>query len=209
MNVAKIHISEDELQLLQNADWVLTKNKIIQKVYVLFGMIAEPMQQKLQTQKLPEEILQSTPKISRGENYNGLPYVMLDFPRVFSRENIFAIRSFFWWGNYFSITLHLKGEYLRMFVDVIQKNTDLLSINHFLIAIADDEWKHEVDEHAYVVIDGTNVHIIEQIFQQKKFLKISAKISFTEWNESAKRFVKLFEVLLQALSDDRQPIIKE
>ena len=52
-----------------------------------------------------------SPKISKGENYRGLPYVMLDYPRLFGREEVLAIRTFFWWGHGFSVTLHLKGGY--------------------------------------------------------------------------------------------------
>ena len=54
MNAAKIHLSEEELQLLQNAEWVLTKNKIIQKVYDLFGALSEQMQARLANENLPD-----------------------------------------------------------------------------------------------------------------------------------------------------------
>ncbi|MES1219171.1 MAG: hypothetical protein ABUT20_26940 [Bacteroidota bacterium] len=203
MNRAKIHLSEEELQLLQNAEWVLTKNKIISKVYDLFGMVAEQMQTIIQSEPLPEGIAAGTPKISRGENYNGLPYVMLDYPRVFGKEDIFAIRSFFWWGNYFSITLHLKGAYKRMFVDVIQKKVPLLATNHFFISIADDEWKHEIDEHAYMLLQNVSTDDIRRLLHRHDHLKISSMISFAEWADAGKRFVELFGILLKTISDDR------
>ena len=65
---------------------------------------------------LPEEVLIQSPKISRGENYNGLPYVMLDYPRCFGKEDVFAMRTMFWWGNFFSITWHLKGKYSKEYI---------------------------------------------------------------------------------------------
>ena len=37
MSPAKIQLSVEELQLVQNAQWLLTKNIIIEKVYTLFG----------------------------------------------------------------------------------------------------------------------------------------------------------------------------
>ena len=43
MNGAKIQLSPDELLLVQNGQWILTKNTIIQKVYHLFGSLAEEM----------------------------------------------------------------------------------------------------------------------------------------------------------------------
>ncbi len=35
---------------------------------------------------------------------------MLDYPRAFGRDSIFACRTFFWWGRFFSLTLHLAGR---------------------------------------------------------------------------------------------------
>src|SRR5580700_4684754 len=104
MDEAKIRLSVEELELVENAEWILTKNRIIDKVQNLFGILAVKMKTELETISLPDEPLQTNPKISKGENYNGLPYVILDYPRLFSKENVFAIRTMFWWGNYFSVT---------------------------------------------------------------------------------------------------------
>ena len=38
-------------------------------------------------------------------------------PAVFSKENIFAIRTMFWWGNFFSISLHVSGKYFKTEID--------------------------------------------------------------------------------------------
>src|SRR5262245_51174126 len=113
MNRAKIQLSADELSLVQNAAWLLTKNNIIDKVFELFGEVATGAGELLKEAAdwLPKETFVQSPKISKGEKYLGLPYVMLDYPRMFSREDVFAIRTFFWWGNFFSVTLHIKGKY--------------------------------------------------------------------------------------------------
>ena len=54
-------------------------------------------------------------KLSKGENLNGLPYRVMDFPRIFKQEDVFAIRTLVWWGKQISVTLHLKGKYLKQF----------------------------------------------------------------------------------------------
>jgi len=115
MNKANVKLSQKELKVMRNADFLLTKNEIMHKVQQMFGMLCKDYSLLLQANKqlLPEEVLQTTPKIYKGEQYRGLPYTMLDYPRYFSKENIFAIRNFFWWGNFFSITLHLSGEYKK------------------------------------------------------------------------------------------------
>src|SRR5580698_1124604 len=145
MNSAKIHLSADELLLVQNGEWILTKNTIIQKAYNLFGLLAENLKSSI-NDYLPPEVAETMAKISRGENYNGLPYVMFDYPRLFTKKNVFAIRTFFWWANYFSVTLHLKGEYKEMFAETIFENISLMTENNFYISVTEDEWQHDMDE---------------------------------------------------------------
>ena len=108
----KITLSAKELDLVCNIDWILTKQAIIQKVYALFGMEAAKMQQII-TAAVPSLagiIDLSGPKITKGENYEKLPYVILDCPRVFQKENTLAMRTMFWWGNFFSTTLSIKSS---------------------------------------------------------------------------------------------------
>ena len=111
MNRAKVQLSEEELQLVQNAEWLLTKNRIISKVYEMFGSLADEYRATIVNKRgLAEDVLKPAPKIFKGENYQGLPYVMLDYPRSFGKEDTFAVRTMFWWGHYFSITLHRLGN---------------------------------------------------------------------------------------------------
>jgi hypothetical protein len=201
MNAAKIQLSPDELLLVQNGQWILTKNAIIQKVYHLFGSLAEEMKNETAKNNLPAEVLQTTPKISKGENYKGLPYVMLDHPRSFTKENVFAVRTFFWWANYFSITLHLKGGYKKRFADSIQKNIFLLTENNFYLSITEDEWHHDIDEQNYILLNDLTDDLKQKYFLQSSVLKISAKISLDKWNESKSKILHLYNVILKCLEN--------
>src|SRR5580765_673129 len=142
MNEAKIQFSSEELILAANADLILTKNRIIGKIRDLFAALAKEMEITLSQVSLPQEIKQTTAKISRGENYRGLPYIVLDYPRLFTKENVCAIRTLFWWANYFSITLHLKGKYKEMFLEKIKKNRSVVAESDFFINITANEWQH-------------------------------------------------------------------
>ena len=106
-------LSPKELELVNNADWILTKNAVIQKVYLLFGELSETYRSALENNPsfTPEDIGARSPKISKGEHYEGLPWVMLDHPRNFTGDDSFGIRSFFWWVNFCSITLQLSGRF--------------------------------------------------------------------------------------------------
>src|SRR5438105_15186190 len=112
MDRAKIRLSSKEMELVTNADWILTKNTIIEKTKILFGELQEVMTSTFNP-VAANDYTRVPPKISKGENYRGLPYLILDYPRLFEKENILAIRTMFWWGNFFSITLHLAGSYKK------------------------------------------------------------------------------------------------
>src|SRR5437762_7300116 len=96
---SKIQLSLFEMDLVNNAGWILTKNGIIQKAKQLLLGLQEKQQVYLQLQSssISAEVLRPSAKISKGENYHGLPYLILDFPRFFEHKDIFAIRTMFWW----------------------------------------------------------------------------------------------------------------
>ena len=113
----KIQLSEEEWNLAMNAGILLTKNRVMEKMSEFLGEIATVSKTIFHTESimLPVSTSWKTPKISRGENYQGLPYLVLDYPRFFYRDDVFAIRTMFWWGNYFSITIHLERNLLPTF----------------------------------------------------------------------------------------------
>src|SRR5882757_1606169 len=174
MDAAKIRLSKEELALVMDPGWILTKNSIMGKVGTLFAELSGELQEsfklqaislrqivnksglQLATDSLPLELPLNwaTPKISKGENYKGLPYMVLDYPRAFGREDVLAIRTFFWWGHYFSVTLHLKGRYKTLFLPVIQERIALLAAAGFHISVSEDEWRHELDADHYMPLPG-------------------------------------------------------
>jgi len=171
------NLTNYEFELVTNAEVLLTKNRIIQKVYEMFGAISEAYKKQVAEHSLFFTI-PDNPKISRGENYNGLPYVMLDYPRMFSRENTFAFRTFFWWGNFFSITLQLEGSYQSLFFNAINQAMKEGKFNGWFVAISDDKWQHQFDEHYYLPVE--KVKDITGL----PFIKLAKKIPLSKWDES-------------------------
>ena len=90
-------LSKYELAIANDWDFLFAKRLIIEKVCGVFGTIADEF--KVHLKHSFQDIESSTPKISKGENYKGLPYVILDYPRIFQKEDILVIRCFFWWGE--------------------------------------------------------------------------------------------------------------
>ena len=198
MNVAKIQLSTEELSLVQNADWLLTKNTIIEKVYTLFGDISRQALTRFSGVREPEVLIPS-PKISRGENYGGLPWVMLDYPRLFNRQDTFAIRTMFWWGHFFSVTLHLKGRYKQQYQQNLLTNLPVLASRQFYLCVSGDEWRHEFEEDNYKPLTQLNSSSVEEILLANDFCKLSAKISLPQWNRSKELIIDLYETIVTSI----------
>ena len=120
MEASKVTLSDAELALAMDPQVMVMKNAVVDAVYGLFGRVAE-RQREILSPLRPRfgEVFDLPPKISRGEKYRGLPYVMLDHPRSFTPHDILAVRTLFWWGHFFSVTLHLRGRWLERFEPVI------------------------------------------------------------------------------------------
>ncbi len=199
---AKVQLSPAERQLVTDPEWILTKNSIMAKVVSLMAGLSEEYRPIWESAVLPNgahpdapesRTHPSTPKISKGENYKGLPYVMLDYPRTFGREDILAIRTMFWWGHHFSITLHLKGRYKELFLPVIQKGWKELAAAGFHVGISDDEWRHEhIPENYRPMDNGWET--------QLAFLKLSASCGLDKWEEAPEILLRWFGILVTTIS---------
>ena len=201
MDRTKIRLSPEEIALITRPDWILTKNSVIQKTKQLLAALQTEQQQLLTScaSLLPEEILTSSPKISKGENYKGLPYLVLDYPRYFTREDAFTIRTFFWWGNFFSVTLHLSGIYKSKYTEKIISSFESLKKKEVSVCINEDQWEHHFETDNYVPIHTLTVPGFEEIISKRIFIKLSKKIPLQQWDDAEKSLLKIFSQLIKTL----------
>lgn len=197
----KIQLSEEELLLMQNSDWILTKNNIIDKISQGFGKLAVQMQEQIAAHQLnhDESIRLGSPKISRGEKYQGLPYVILDYPRIFGKEKILAIRTLFWWGNYCSITLHVKGVWQEIVLQKMAANLDQLIMNSFYISFSGNEWSHNILDSNYIMLQHLSHKEILQKLPATDFLKLTSKVPIGPWVTMEKKLFDLFLNLVKLI----------
>ncbi len=178
MDRAKIALSAEELRLVSDPSVIFMKNSIISKVYALFGELSTAAVARFQ---LPAEVSGIPPKIARGEAYKGLPYVMLDYPRYFTATDVFALRTFFWWGRYVSVTLHVKGAYRDRMAQELLNNLALITENIYL-STDGEEWDHDLEGGGYRVFSGQATAAESVLIREGSFLKISCFRKLEEWD---------------------------
>lgn len=183
MSGTNVSLSADELSLVGDASWVRMKQGIIHKVYELFALSAKDLDSCF-SEKGVYEIYNpaiSSPKISKGENYLGLPWVMLDHPRDFGGEDVFSVRTFFWWGNFFSIGLHLEGRFKRIFIERLKGAGELPADLHF--CVSDSPWHHYFERDNLLPVHSPEGLKALNESGERPFLKWVLKYELGDWNQ--------------------------
>jgi len=193
MTLSKIQLSDAEMGLICNAELILTKNKALEKIRLLLEQAQREMQQYVaQHQLQTDTLLQHPPKISRGELYRGLPWMILDYPRIFTRDRIFAIRSMFWWGHFFSSTLHISAT---------PENVTMLSsawhrLQHQYIGVNPDPWHHQLEKDNYTDIPNISERDWLKQLQANEHIKIAAAWPLKDWNAIPENLLENWKKML-------------
>lgn len=182
MEEAKVQFSPAEMELMCDKEIILTKNRVIQKVKYLLQQLQDSMlvYRKENAADLHNELFDSYPKISRGENYLGLPYLVLDYPRCFQQKNIFIIRTMFWWGNFYSTTLQLTGRFKAEYVSKIEHAYNLLTKGNYYVGINPEPWEHDFGEDNYKKISLLSREEFISICEKHTHIKIATNISISD-----------------------------
>lgn len=178
----KLTLSAEERLLMMDTSFILTKNAVLKKVELLFGVVNSTIRQRVIELGLEGSALfVPGPKIARGEQYQSLPWVMLDYPRIFTKTDTCAIRCFFWWGNYCTITLQLAGSYLHQYRQQVEYFVRNLADNKdWYLSVGEDQWQHQLESTAYVAAD-----LIGETYwsENRCFIKLVKKIPLEQWDE--------------------------
>lgn len=190
--MAKVMLSQKELELVSDAEWILLKNRIMEKVSILFGSLADEWKSNF---KLKQCVIDSSlfkhPKISKGEQYQQLPWMVLDYPREFTGHDVLLVRCFFWWGKYFALILLVEGLYQKNFGQQFQEG--LLNKGwHFYKG--GDKWDNSFSKETF--IDNWS----QTDIQDKSFLKWIYLIPIKNFNSVEEEMKSAYEQILLCLS---------
>ena len=192
-----LNLSEKEILLLEDKDFLLTKSKVLDKIYQLLEITRNELKEFAENSgfNFPEGMSLATGKISKGENYKNLPYMVLDYPALFSAENVFAYRTMFWWGNFFSTTLHLEGTSLNRYRRILSDNLVNLLNNKIYLGVGDLPWQYHYGKDNYVRLSKNHRDFIADCM----FLKLSRKIQLKDWQMVPGFATDYFKLLLSSL----------
>lgn len=204
MDNLKVKFEKDELALLTQPEFFLTKKRLGVKINDLLTQCIPIIQEKLEANSphLPPNIVNSQPKISRGENYLSFPWQILDYPRDFGKDDIFALRTLCWFGNGFSVSLHLSGDYAKKYIDGIASNLSILAKNNFHICIHSDPFQHHFEKDNIILLRDFMLagSSIQWLLENNKFIKIVKLFPFDEIDSLPVKIRNTASVLFEILT---------
>ncbi len=191
-------LSDEQFKTMSNIRFLIAKKEIISIVKDLFQNTRAELTALLENieTEMPTKYELNNGKISRGENYKNLPFVILDYPSIFQSTDIFNYRTLFWWGNFFSSTLHLQGKYLGLYRGKILSNFELLLNKDIFISVATTPWEHDYKNNNYIPL--TLRH--KKFIKTHTFLKLNKKFSLDKIESVPEFAADFFSYLMKIIS---------
>jgi hypothetical protein len=185
--------SKQEMAFLQDQQFLLAKIEIGKKIEQILGSVEQQLQPIIKKHRWPEGVLAKSGKISKGELYRGLPYYVLDYPRNFGKEGVFAFRTMFWWGNFFSVTWHLSGKYLDDVRPELTRNLDAIRSSDVFICINSHPWDYHYGPENYLKTTEISSQQLLLIMEQNQFVKFSYHWSLDQYENLPKLVPESFK----------------
>jgi hypothetical protein len=172
-----------ELDLASDPTVLLIKYRMMEKVWDFFEEMQKEIRHELEPLKgeLPKELNLVQGKISKGENYKRLPYMMLDFPAFFTKDEILAFRTMFYWGNFISSTFHLQGQFVKRYGwPLIEKFKNHKEV---FFCVNNSPWEYDYKSNNYVPLHELKTEELEDYLKNTEFIKLSIKFPAEEMPE--------------------------
>ncbi|MEO0311577.1 MAG: hypothetical protein RIQ89_1234 [Bacteroidota bacterium] len=195
----QFNFTAEELLFVTEQKYFRIKNEVVTKVVNSFCLWL-PRLESLVTQHLPSNSALISPKIFRGENYLGFPYVNLDFPRQFSANDTFALRTMFWMGNHLSLTLHLGGLTWAKLSPAVMAQLPMLALLPCYISVAEGPWEYHFEPNSYIKLSALDGIALENTLK-KNFCKLSFKWPLAEIESCEASFFSYYETLLKVVKN--------
>lgn len=182
-NTRFFSFSAYELCILHDKAFFEAKHKIIEKWEAFLSDLVQNIDTWIKNTPeytLPNEIIHTTPKISKGENYQGMPYMVLDYPRGFGKEDSLAFRNLLLWNRGLYSTWFFEGKYIDYALKTYPKKDNTSMYLHQNT----DKWIHELNEvDIYIDKPENCLSLLENTAKALKYLKFSNFTPFNKWSE--------------------------
>ncbi len=181
---SKIALSPGQLDLLTERRFFIRKKQTTLKLFQLLASVRKQILERVPLDQLPWPAGTDTRsgKIYRGENYLGYPYVLLDFPRLFTHDEIVVFRTMVWWGHTASCTLLIKGSLCLATQQQLLRHRQAFLQPYWYVGIHDSPWHHHFKTDNVVRLRDYSARRLERLWRRQSYLKVVRRIPLSQLN---------------------------
>lgn len=168
------HLSAEEITLLQDAGILPLKRRICDKMESWLSDLGTALETLVDNKNegIFTEVWASSPRITRGDNYRGQAYRVLDYPRFIQGEDLFLFRTVLLWGHPIGVHLILAGKFKDICQGKWGGNLPRLFEGSFL-SVQETPWIWESDAPGLVSMEDLTEEGCLQLLVERSFLKVS------------------------------------
>ncbi len=185
-------LTKHECNYASSVTYPQIKHEVMQKTNVLFNSLGQKLSQ---SELLPVAYRKQNYKITRGENYQQMPYMVLDYPQIQDKEIKIVLRTLFWWGHFFSCQLIVHTSQLNLAATA----NNLCGKRKTRLWRGSDLWDHDSESDSYLKLKHLSTLEIQSILQQQTHLKLVVSYRIETFNRFEWIAIKQYEKWIQTL----------
>ncbi len=177
--LVNMDITDREKEILFDADFLRHKASLSSKIQSALQITGKELITELKNinqNHLFWNYRQPSPKVSRGENYQSLPYFMLDYPRCFKKDEVVAVRNMILWGSFLSTTFQVSGSIIENVKPKILNSIEKLKDpDNWFVCVNNSPWEYHYELNNYVQISTLSDQQFTKIIDDHPFIKLSKR----------------------------------
>ena len=194
MQNSSFKLTNKEFELILDTEYPLLKKNAIDKIQAQLHELGEHL---IANPLITRLLHAQSYKISKGENYLNLPYLVLDLPKIDGNHFPILCRTMFWWGNYFSFNVFIRKDAYDM--DSFGKKLKQCASDNIHLLISDKIWQQDLDSEDYNQISEWS----ENIVTEGHYLKLSIKHPIEEIDTLFEKATYYYGLILSCLNQEK------
>ncbi|HXC61202.1 MAG TPA: hypothetical protein VNV63_00885 [Nitrospiria bacterium] len=165
--------------MISDTDFFPAKAEIIRKLHEDSMRLRDQI--RMECKKTPLSLAPAgtdfeTGQLVKGEKFQDFPYVYLDFPKFFSRDEMFTFRSFFWWGHSLIFCWFLSGPRLDEYRKRLLACHKTISHQTVFLSTAGTPWEWGLEKPHAEFLDRIKKERLKEILAERTFLKFGCSM---------------------------------
>ncbi|MFA7381036.1 MAG: hypothetical protein WC150_11270 [Bacteroidia bacterium] len=176
----KIIPTNAELEIASNTNFFDVKRELTAKIVVALEQFGEQLLQEVVTSVfLKTGIQRAGLKVSKGENFKGYPYIVLDCPRLYSTDTEVICRTIFRWGHGWSLHFTVQGKTFSRVNHSLPFFSASLS-SDWLLYTGENIWEQDVDSVFFLPTLSISETSLSHTINRQGFFKIATQINLSD-----------------------------